>query len=54
MNAIQKSHCQGSDERLVAIDAVITLATLSRSRIIQLTHADSFPLPVKVGPRRLA
>ncbi len=36
MNAIEKSHSQGSGERLVNFDEVIRLTTLSRSRIIQL------------------
>ena len=54
MNAIEKSHSQGSGERLVNFDEVIRLTTLSRSRIIQLTYAGSFPLPVKVGANRVA
>ena len=49
MNAIEKSHSPGSGERLVAFDEVIRITTLSRSRIIQLYHAGSFPLPVKIG-----
>ena len=52
MNAIEKSHSQGSEERLVNFDEVIRLTTLSRSRIIQLYHEGAVPLPVKVGATR--
>ena len=54
MNAIEKSPSRGSAGRLVNFDEVIRLTTLSRSRIIQLYHAGSFPLPVKVGASRVA
>ena len=54
MNAIEKSRSEGSEERLVAFDAIIRLTAFSRSRIIQLTHAGAFPLPVKVGASRAA
>ncbi len=45
MNAIEKSHSQGSEERLVAFDEVIRLTTLSRSRIIQRPHCRPWSYP---------
>jgi predicted DNA-binding transcriptional regulator AlpA len=54
VSATKPAPSQGSAERLVAFDEVMRLTTLSRSRIIQLYHAGSFPLPVKVGASRVA
>ena len=45
MNAIEKSHSQGSEERLVAFDEVIRLTILSRSRIIQRPWRGPFSYP---------